>query len=150
MTSCLSESYSSKFTPSTTVMSSSLAGAEMMTFFAPASRCLAASSRLVKKPVDSSTTSTPRSPQPSAAGSLLVQDEDLVAVDDEAVVGELDRARVGPEDRVVAQQVRQRLVVGEVVDGDPLDVGLCRLGGAENVTADAAEAVDSNTYGHAE
>ena len=150
MTSCELASYWSKFTPGTTVMSSSVAGAEMMTFFAPASRCLAASSRFVKRPVDSSTTSTPRSPQPSAAGSRLVQDEDLVAVDDEAVVGELDRARVRAEDRVVAQQVRQRLVVGEVVDGDPLDVGLCRLGGAEHVTADAAEAVDSNTYGHAE
>src|SRR5215207_7498170 len=41
----------------------------MMTFLAPASRCLAAASRLVKKPVDSITTSTPRSPHGSAAGS---------------------------------------------------------------------------------
>ncbi len=49
--------------------SGSVAGAEMMTFLAPASMCLAASSRLVKKPVDSITTSTPRSPQPRAAGS---------------------------------------------------------------------------------
>ena len=32
-------SYLSSFTPSTIVMSSSLAGAEMMTFLAPASRC---------------------------------------------------------------------------------------------------------------
>ena len=81
-------------------------------------------------------------------GILLVQDEDRLAVDDEAVVGELDGSRVGAEDRVVAQQVRQRVVVGEVVDRDPLDVGVCGLGGAEDVTADAAEAVDSNTYGH--
>ena len=58
MTWCWSRSYLSKLTPSTTVMSSPLAGAEMMTFFAPASRCFAASSRLVKKPVDSITTST--------------------------------------------------------------------------------------------
>src|SRR5436190_18867332 len=42
----------------------------MITFCAPASRCLAASSRFVKKPVDSITTSTPRSPQGSAAGSF--------------------------------------------------------------------------------
>src|SRR4029079_11881164 len=41
----------------------------MITFFALASRCLAASSRLVKKPVDSMTTSAPRSPHGSAAGS---------------------------------------------------------------------------------
>ena len=41
----------------------------MITFFAPASMCFCASSRLVKKPVDSRTTSTPRSPHGSAAGS---------------------------------------------------------------------------------
>ena len=37
---------SSKLTPSATVTSGSLAGAEMITFLAPAARCLAASSRL--------------------------------------------------------------------------------------------------------
>ena len=41
----------------------------MITFFAPASRCLAAASRLVKIPVDSITTSTPRSFHGSVAGS---------------------------------------------------------------------------------
>src|SRR3954468_13864592 len=69
MTWWLSLSYWSKLTPSTTVASGSVAGAEMMTFFAPASRCLAASSRFVKNPVDSITTSMPRSPQGSAPGS---------------------------------------------------------------------------------
>src|SRR3954451_3471729 len=69
MTSCRLLSYVSKFTPRTTVTSSPLAGAEISTFFAPASRCFAAFSRSVKKPVDSMTTSTPRSPQGSAPGS---------------------------------------------------------------------------------
>src|SRR5215207_11414917 len=41
----------------------------MITFCAPAARCLAASSRLVNRPVDSITTSAPRSPQGRAAGS---------------------------------------------------------------------------------
>src|SRR5215212_6948993 len=41
----------------------------MITFCAPAARCLAASSRLVKKPVDSITTSAPRSPHGRSAGS---------------------------------------------------------------------------------
>src|SRR5918994_2616085 len=50
-------------------MSGSVAGAEITTFFAPASRCFWAPSRLVKKPVDSSTTSTPRSPHGIAPGS---------------------------------------------------------------------------------
>ena len=49
--------------------SGSVAGAEMITFCAPALRCFAASSRFVKKPVDSITTSAPRSPHGSAAGS---------------------------------------------------------------------------------
>src|SRR3954454_16926188 len=54
----------------TIVMSSSVAGAEMMTFLAPpASTCLRASAALVKNPVDSTTTSTPRSPHGRLAGS---------------------------------------------------------------------------------
>src|SRR3954447_4973840 len=69
ITSCFSLSYWSSLTPRTIVMSGSVAGAEMTTFFAPASRCLAASSRFVKKPVDSSTTSTPRSLHGNCAGS---------------------------------------------------------------------------------
>ena len=59
-----------------TVTSGSVAGAEMMTFFAPADRCLAASSRLVKKPVDSRTTSIPRSPR-QVGRVTLGQDLDL-------------------------------------------------------------------------
>src|SRR6478672_383579 len=52
------------------VMSSFLAGAEMMTFLAPPWRCSAAWSRSVNRPVDSSTTSTPSSFQGSLAGSF--------------------------------------------------------------------------------
>ena len=61
--------------------SGSVAGAEMITFFAPAARCLAASSRLVKKPVDSITTSQPRSPQRQVGRIALGEDLELVAVD---------------------------------------------------------------------
>src|SRR5262245_25763292 len=64
-----SGSYASSLTPRTSVRSGSLAGAEMITFFAPASRCFCTLGRSVKNPVDSSTTSTPRSPQGSCAGS---------------------------------------------------------------------------------
>src|SRR6188768_1386810 len=63
-------SYLSSLTPSTTEKSGFFAGAVMMTFFAPAARCFAALSRSVKRPVDSKTTSTPRSFQGSCAGSL--------------------------------------------------------------------------------
>src|SRR5579859_6444872 len=67
---CCPGSYLSSLTPITIVMSSPLAGAEMITFRAPALRCAAAASREVNLPVDSMTTSTPRSPQGSAAGSF--------------------------------------------------------------------------------
>ena len=66
---CLAASYLSSLTPITMVMSSPLAGAEMMTFFAPALMCAAALSASVKRPVDSTTTSIPRAPQGKAAGS---------------------------------------------------------------------------------
>ncbi len=64
-------SYWSSLTPMTMVMSGSVAGAEMMTFLAPASRWPLALAALVKMPVDSTTTSTPRSPQGSSAGPAL-------------------------------------------------------------------------------
>src|SRR6266699_5647413 len=51
-------------------MSSPLAGAEMTTFLAPAARCLQAESRSVKRPVLSSTRSTPRSRHGSFSGSF--------------------------------------------------------------------------------
>ena len=61
----------SSFTPSTTVFAPSpLAGAEITTFFAPASMCARASAGLVKKPVDSITISTPRSFHGNFAGSF--------------------------------------------------------------------------------
>ncbi len=67
---CFAASYLSSLTPSTSVTSGPLAGAVMMTFFAPASMCFAAPSRAVKMPVDSNTTCTPRSFHGSCAGSF--------------------------------------------------------------------------------
>ncbi len=52
----------------TKVASSFLAGAEMMTFLAPASMCALAFLASVKKPVDSMTMSAPSSPQGRLAG----------------------------------------------------------------------------------
>ena len=45
----------------------------MMTFLAPPSMCALAASASVKKPVDSTTTSTPASPQPRFFGSRSAQ-----------------------------------------------------------------------------
>src|SRR5689334_15924581 len=68
---CLRGSYLSWLTPITIVRSSSLAGAEMMTFLAPAVRWALAFSASVKRPVDSITYSTPSDFQGSWAGSFM-------------------------------------------------------------------------------
>ena len=50
---------------------------------------------------------------------------------------------------VVAQQMRVGLDRAEVVDADDLDVLAARLDdGAQDIAADAAEAVDRDTNGH--
>ena len=66
---CLLGSYAESLTPRTTVKSSFFAGAETMTFCAPASMCALALVASVKKPVDSMTTSAPSSFHGSEPGS---------------------------------------------------------------------------------
>ena len=68
-TKSLPGSNSESLTPTTKVASTSVAGADTMTRVAPASRWEAADSRVVNSPVDSMTTSTPRSSHGSALGS---------------------------------------------------------------------------------
>merc|ERR1719331_3773370 len=70
-TTCIDGSYSSVLTPTTMVgVSASLAGAEMITFFAPAaSMCTMHFSVSVKAPVDSQTYSTPVAFHGISAGS---------------------------------------------------------------------------------
>ena len=68
---CFAASYFLWFTPITMVMSSPLAGAEITTFLAPAARCFSAAARSVKRPVLSSTSSTPKSFQGRFSGSLM-------------------------------------------------------------------------------
>ena len=132
----------------TIVMSSFLAGAEMMTFLAPPSMWALALVASVKKPVDSTTMSAPSSAQSILAGSrssktLMALPPTVIAV---VVVGHL--AREAAEDGVVLEQVGEGLVVREVVDGHDLDVGSRRHDGAEEVATDAAEAVDSYANSH--
>merc|ERR1719298_159973 len=71
-TTCMDESYSSWLTPTTRVgVSASLAGAEMMTFLAPASMCFMQPSVVVNAPVDSHTYSTPTSFHGISVGSRV-------------------------------------------------------------------------------
>merc|ERR1719326_1491263 len=73
-TTAIEVSYSSSFTPTTSVgVSASLAGAEMMTFLAPPSMCFMQPSVLVKAPVDSQTYSTPVSFHGISVGSRVAE-----------------------------------------------------------------------------
>ena len=132
------------------VMSSPVAGAEMMHLLrARVAMCFCASAALVKRPVASSTMSTPSSFHGSLRRVLLGEDLDAVAVDGDAVGIVRDVAVVGAVHRVVLEEVRERLGVREVVDRDEVEVGdALLLGGAEDLAPDAAEAVDADANGH--
>ena len=81
-------------------------------------------------------------------GVTLSEHLDVLAVNDDTLVVVGDLTLEAARDRVVLQQVSEGLVVGQVVHGDDLDVRALLEGGAEEVTADAAEAVDANAGGH--
>merc|ERR1719252_335794 len=77
-TAMVAGSYSSVLTPTTIVgVSASLAGAEMMTFFAPPSMCFMQSGVVVNAPVDSQTYSTPAVDQGISVGSRVAESETL-------------------------------------------------------------------------
>src|SRR5581483_1813961 len=79
---------------------------------------------------------------------------DLVGADDDGVVTfEADVLGQAAEDRVELEQMGQRRVIGEVVDGDHLDVGatalrLLRFQCPVEIASDAAEAVDAHPDCH--
>ncbi len=68
--SCFSWSYISSLTPGTIVTSGSFAGAVIITFLQPASRCFDTSFRSLNFPDASTTTSTPKSPHGNFPGSV--------------------------------------------------------------------------------
>jgi len=69
------------------------------------------------------------------------------ALDGDGVVGVSDVVREIAKDGIVFEQVREGLGVGDVVDGDELDVLVVERG-AHDVPSDAAEAVDADLDGH--
>ena len=71
--------------------------------------------------------------------------EDLQGVHvQDAVLGP-HGAREAAVDRVIGEQVRERAGVGDVVDGDDLEIGARFDGRAHEAAPDAAEAVDGDT-----
>ncbi len=87
---------------------------------------------------------------PRQLGGVLLGDDLRVHVAE--VDGALERLRGmgrAAVDAVVVVEVRERLRVGQVVDGDELEVLDVALGeGADDAASDAAEAVDGDLRGH--
>jgi hypothetical protein len=81
-------------------------------------------------------------------GVALGEDLDRLAVDDDVVAIELHGGVETARDGVVLEQVRKRLVVGEVVHRDDLKVAALREGRTQVVATNATEPVDSDLYGH--
>ena len=69
-TNCVPRTYFSRLTPVTNIGVSSLEGADMTTYLAPASMCPCESSLVRKRPVLSTTYSTPAAPQLISRGSF--------------------------------------------------------------------------------
>jgi hypothetical protein len=128
-------------------MSSLVAGAEMMTFFTVAPRCALALVASVKWPVDSTTISAPVEAQSSLAGSrsakTLIFLPSTVMKSSPATTSFFEVA----EDRVVLEKMGEDCGAGEVVYGDEFDFRVTQSC-AENVAADAAEAVNANLDCH--
>ena len=140
-------------------MSSPFAGAEMITFFAPGGEvalgllALGEQARRLDHVVDAQL--LPR----QLGGRLGADDRDLLAVDDQHVVGFLVGARLLRADlagelllrRIVLQQVGEVVGGNDVADRDDLDVlaeQSLLVKGPENQPSDAAEPIDRDTSAH--
>ena len=119
----------------------------MMTFLAPALRCFAASARSVKRPVHSSTTSTPSAFQGSSAGSFSAMTAISLPSMMMAFSVAFTVAWPGAVHRVVLEEVRERRGLVEIVDGDELQVFLALERRAQHAAADAAKPVDGDLGG---
>ena len=92
--------------------------------------------------------STPRSFHGNLGRVALRDDLEEILADGDAAVPGLDRLIQVAENRVVLQQMGQRLGVGQIVDRDEIDVRLLLEGRAHDVAADAAEPVDTDLDCH--
>ena len=143
---CADGSYASSLTPRTSVMSGSVAGAEITTFFAPAVEMLLCPFAVGEEPGrlehDVDAQLAPWKRGRVALGQHL--DVDVAGAD--RAVTDLDLLPERPERRVVAQQMRHGLRVAEVVRRDDLEVAAALQMRTEEVAADPAESVDAHPY----
>src|SRR5690606_38272651 len=78
----------------------------------------------------------------------LLEHADARAVDDNVVTVGDDLAVENAEHRIVLEQVRKGVVIGEVVYRDHLEVGAESSKRSVVRAADAAKPIDSDLYGH--
>src|SRR5260370_6571260 len=147
MTSCRSGSYSASLTPTTTVRSAPLPGAEMSTLRAPPVRCAGASSRARNFSGGLDDDAGAQLAPVDRRWVALGQDRDRRAVHDEQVRAVGHRTPEPTVGGVELQQVRQGPGVGHIVDGHDLEV-VPFQGAPQECAADPAEAVDSHPCGH--
>ena len=81
------------------------------------------------------------------SGIFFFKNLDDFAVDGNTVGAGGDFVGQVAEDRVVLEQVSQSLGIGEIVDGDEVEV-LVGERGAKNVASDASKSINANFYGH--
>jgi hypothetical protein len=78
----------------------------------------------------------------------LRRDVDPPPRDEERAIHHFDRIREAPVDGVQGEQMGERRRVGDVVDGDDLQVGAPLDSGAQDGATDPAEAVDGDSSWH--
>ncbi len=128
--------------------SGSVAGAEIKTFFAPSVQVLLRAfavgeeARRLEDDVDAEV------PPRQCARIALGEDAYLLPGRLQDAVGELDLARERAERGVVAQEMRHRRSVADVVQRDDVEVGAERMLRTEEVPSDPAEAVDADANRH--
>jgi hypothetical protein len=135
-------------TPSTTVTSSFLAGAEMMTFLTVPAQVLAGL-RGVGEFARGFDDNLHAQRIPGQLGGILDgKDANALAIHDNAIPFGFYLGLERAEHRIILQEVGQSLGVREVVCRDPLDIRVVQTG-AQDVAPDPAETVDSDFNWHA-
>jgi hypothetical protein len=80
---------------------------------------------------------------------LLGEYSDFVAVDGDRAASRRDVALVCAVNRIVLEEVCERVRMSQVVHGDEVDVGdALLLGGTKHLSSDSSKSVDANAYGH--
>ena len=121
----------------------------MMTFLAPPAICPPARSASVKMPVDS-THDVRAKLAPRQLGRIaLGENRNLVAVNDDAVVGSLYGSRVSAVGGVVLEQPRVVGGLAQIVHRDDFQrIGMPLAHSAKNLSADASKPVDADASSH--